>query len=128
MRGNDYEGPTKEEYAFPPDLRCPPRVGPLDLLAFLPALEGKVQPQSGKPEAKGGDSDLFYRKLSRSIWYRALSFADWKKIEKRIIIGHDHAYGSWVPEYRPQLWNGGSILDDRTYLAVTDGVPELKKV
>ncbi|GAG75513.1 unnamed protein product, partial [marine sediment metagenome] len=43
-------------------------------------------------------------------------------------IGHDHAFGSWVPEYKPQLWNGGSILDDGTYLVVTDGVRELKRV
>ena len=43
-------------------------------------------------------------------------------------IGHDHAFGSLVPEYKPQLWNGRSILDEGTYLVVTDGVPELKRV
>ena len=82
----------------------------------------------GNRKLKAGNTDFVYRQLCRSIWYRALSFADWKKVEKGIIIGHDHAYGSWVPEYKPQLWNGGSILDDGTYLVVTDGVPELKRV
>lgn len=82
----------------------------------------------GNRKLKIGSIDFAYRQHSRTIWYRTLSFADWKKIERGIIIGHDHTFGSWVPEYKPQLWNGGSIRDDGTYLAISDGVPELKRV
>ncbi len=77
---------------------------------------------------KASSIDFVYRQHSRNIWYRALSFADWKKVQKGIVIGHDHVFGSWVPEYRPQLWDGGSIRDDGTYLKITDGIPEVIKV
>ena len=68
-----------------------------------------------------------YREVEACVSLCLAEGQDIPSIQRGIIIGHDHAYGSWVPEYKPQLWDGGSILDDGTYLAVMDGVPELKK-
>ncbi len=82
----------------------------------------------GNQKLKAEGIDFVYRQHIRTIWYRALSFADQKGIDKGIIIGHTHAYVNWIPEYKPQLWDGGSIRDDCTYLAITDGVPELKRI
>ncbi|MFQ5858431.1 MAG: metallophosphoesterase [Anaerolineae bacterium] len=82
----------------------------------------------GNQKLKAGGIDSVFRQHVRTIWYRALSFADRKGVETGIVIGHTHASARWVPEYEPQLWDGGSIRDDGTYVAITDGKPGLKRV
>lgn len=90
----------------------------------------KVRELRVKNAERAKKKDFAYRQYARTIWYRALSFADWKqgKVTEGIVIGHDHSAGSWTQGCKPYLWNGGSVRDDGTYLEIIDRVPEVKRV
>jgi len=96
----------------------------------LIAEELKRDAVDGKSKRIADKKEFVFRQHARTMWYRALSFADWKSelITDAIVIGHDHTAGSWIQDYKPYLWDGGSIHYYGTYLDITDGEVELKKV